>query len=78
MEIITINVGFNDSEKKAGHFVKEHAIKYPVIFDADSEITMNNKVTGVPTVIIADSSGTIVFRQYYVPNQDEIYKLLWQ
>jgi hypothetical protein len=51
-------------------------MKYPVIFDSKSRITMQYKVIGIPTVILADASGTVLFRQYYVPNQQEIIKLL--
>lgn len=76
MEIITINVGHNDSEDRASRFIRKNEIKYPVIFDTKSKITMEYQVTGVPTIIIADTTGTILFRQYYVPDQEEINKLL--
>ena len=76
MEIIMINVGQNDSEAKASRFIRKNDIRYPVIFDANSKITMEYRITGVPTVIMADTTGTILFRQYYVPNQREITELL--
>lgn len=69
-------MGHRDSEAKASRFIKKNNIKFPVIFDKKSKITMEYRVTGVPAVIIADTAGTILFRQHYVPNQDEITKLL--
>lgn len=71
-----INVGQRDSEVRIRRFISKHEIRYPVIYDEESEITMNYRVFGVPTVIIADSSGTVVFRQYYMPKPEEIAGLL--
>ncbi len=76
IEIITINVGHNDSEGKIKNFVRMTGMNYPIIFDKKSVITKQYKVFGVPTVIIADTGGSIVFRQYYVPKAKEIQKLL--
>jgi peroxiredoxin len=76
IEIITINVGHNDSEGKIRKFVKMTGLKYPIIYDKKAEITKKYKVFGVPTVIIADTGGSIVFRQYYVPKAKEIKELL--
>lgn len=71
-----INVGQRDSEARIDKFVRKNTIKYPVIYDKKSEITMDYKVFGVPTVIIADTKGTVLFRQYYVPKPEEITRLL--
>lgn len=76
MEIITINVGHNDSERRAGIYAEKNNLQYPVIFDTKSKITREYRVTGVPTVFVADTEGTIIFRNYYVPNQEEINEML--
>jgi peroxiredoxin len=76
IEIITINVGHNETEEKAAKFVKRTGLNYPVIFDKNSTITKQYKVYGVPTVIIADTGGSIVYRQYSVPTEKEIKELL--
>jgi len=47
-----------------------------VIYDKGSKITRDYGITGVPTVIIADRTGAILFRNHYVPNEVEINKLL--
>lgn len=56
--------------------MKRTAMKQLVIFDNKSDITQKYRVFGVPTVIIAQKGGNIVFRQYYVPTAQEIKTLL--
>ena len=76
MDIITINVGHNDTEKRAKSFMRRTGMKQRTIFDARSEITQLYKVFGVPTVIIADKGGKILYRQYYIPEEKEVKPLL--
>lgn len=75
IEIITINVGFRDTETRANQFIQKNDLKYPVLFDTQSQITQEHNVTGVPTVLISDQSGNILFRNHYVPNQDDINRM---
>jgi len=51
-------------------------MKHLTIFDKKSAITKQYKIFGVPTVIIADKGGTIVFRQHFVPEEKDIKALL--
>lgn len=68
MEFLAINVGVNDSLKKVGKYIKKHDITYPVFFDNDSVVTRDFKVSGTPTVIIADKSGTVRYRDVGPPD----------
>jgi peroxiredoxin len=68
MKFIGINVGHNDSEGKARRFMDKTGITYPVIFDKRGKIPRKYGVQGVPTVLIADKNGNIVFRNYGVPD----------
>jgi len=77
MEFIGINVGHNDSEGKARRFMDKTGMTYPVIFDKKGKIPRMYGVQGVPTVLIADKTGTIVFRNYGVPDiSDEQFQQL--
>lgn len=67
MEFIAINVGFNDSEKKARRFMDKTGMTYPVIFDGNGAIGYKYRVQGVPTIFIADKKGVIVYKNYRVP-----------
>lgn len=76
LQVIAINVGYNDSLARIERFINKTDMSYPVIFDRNSTITSQYKVLGVPTIIIADTKGTIVFRQYYVPDEQILETLL--
>ncbi|PIE58178.1 MAG: redoxin [Desulfobulbus propionicus] len=77
MEFIGINIGSNDSPKRARAFMKKYKMAYPVIFDRSGTISQQYRVLGVPTIIVADKSGTIQFKNYGVPKiTDNVFKIL--
>lgn len=77
MEFIGINVGHNDSERKARRFMDTTGMTYPVIFDNKGKISRQYGVQGVPTILIADKNGVIVFKNYGVPEiTDEKFQQL--
>lgn len=79
MEFIGINVGYNDSEKKARRFMDKTEMAYPVIFDNEGAISSQYSIQGVPTIVIADKKGIVVFKNYAVPEiSDEYFQLLNQ
>ena len=67
MEFIGINVGHNDSERKARRFMDTTGMTYPVIFDNKGKISRQYGIQGVPTILVADKKGVIVFKNYGVP-----------
>ncbi|WP_028580809.1 TlpA family protein disulfide reductase [Desulfogranum japonicum] len=77
MEFIGINIGANDSPKRAKAFVKKTKMNYPVIFDKTGTISNQYRIVGVPTIIVADSAGVIQFKNYGTPNiTDKVYEIL--
>ncbi|NOQ46698.1 MAG: redoxin domain-containing protein [Desulfobulbaceae bacterium] len=77
MEFIGINVGVNDSETRARSFMDKTGMNYPVIFDKTGKLSQQYRVQGVPTIIIADKKGTVVFKNFGVPElTDEKFKQL--
>jgi peroxiredoxin len=79
MEFLGINVGHNDSEAKARRFMEATGMAYPVIFDRKGTIARQYGVQGVPTVLIADKKGMIVFKNYGVPEiSEDIFQRLNQ
>ncbi len=67
MTFIGINVAHNDSEARARRFMDKSGMTYPVIFDKEGNISRKYAVQGVPTVVVADKKGTVVFKNYGVP-----------
>lgn len=79
MVFIGINVGHNDSEKKARRFMDKTNMNYPVIFDKKGKITRQYGIRGVPTILVSDKNGTVVFKNYGVPEiTDEMFEQLSQ
>lgn len=71
MEFIAINIGYNDSPRRAKKFIKKTDMSYPVIFDSTHTITNGYMVYGVPTILIADSKGVVQFRHFGTPDITE-------
>ncbi len=73
MEFIGINVGHNDSEGKARRFMDKTGITYPVIFDNKGTISQQYGVQGVPTILVANKKGIVVFKNYGTPEITDEY-----
>lgn len=67
MEFIGINVGVNDSIAKVRRFMSESGMSYPVIFDSTGKISRQFGIVGVPTILVTDKKGIIVFKNYATP-----------
>ncbi|OQX12923.1 MAG: hypothetical protein BWK76_16970 [Desulfobulbaceae bacterium A2] len=78
MVFVGVNIGANDSPERARAFMQKTAMNYPVLFDQDSSITRRYRVLGVPTIVVANKSGRIVFQGHQVPEnfEQELGKLL--
>lgn len=78
MVFLGINIGANDSPERARAFIQKTGMKYPVVFDQNSAITRTYRVLGVPTLVVADKGGRIVFQGHQVPDtfEQELGKLL--
>jgi len=71
MAFVAVNVGFNDSVERARAFARKTGMTYPAIFDGSGQITQPYQLLGVPTILIADSSGVIQFRNFATPEITE-------
>lgn len=79
MGFIGINVGYNDSEGRARRFMDKTGISYPVVFDKKGLIPRQYGVQGVPTVLVANKQGVVIYKDYGVPKfTEEDFKQLNQ
>ena len=78
MAFIGINVGFNDSVKRAQTFMAQTKMQYPVIFDKGGRVSKQFSINGVPTIIVADRKGVVKFKNYGLPtiSDDDFKELL--
>ena len=55
-----LGVDIGESGKKVSGFVKKYGINYPVLLDADQNVSEKNGIVGIPTSFLVASDGTIL------------------
>lgn len=66
--MLAVNVGINDSAKKAALYKEKHNLPYSVLFDNDSLVTKLYNVMGTPTMVIMDKKGIIRYHSSATPD----------
>ena len=69
--VIGINVGGVDSPKVINKYLKRHHINYPVLIDSDNESVEAYSVYAIPTIILLDKAGKILFQDNEPPEKLE-------
>jgi peroxiredoxin len=64
---------FMESEKKVNAFIKKKKVAYPVLLDRRGKVARKYRVVGIPTYILIDRDGKVLFRDHDLP---EIRKVL--
>ncbi len=60
-------VDFMESPKKVDAFIKNKKVTYPVLLDRKGKVAKMYGVTGIPTYILLDRSGSVAYRGYELP-----------
>ncbi len=68
-EIISIDIQETPENVKA--FVEKNGIKHTVVIDPSSETAQAYKVVGIPTNVLVDKAGNVVFNQNELPSDLE-------
>lgn len=63
LQIIAINVSFNDDVKKAKELIDKNEAKFPVLMDKVSDISIEYGVRSLPTNFFIDKNGVIKSRE---------------
>jgi len=69
--VIGINVGGVDSLKVVKKYNKRYEINYPLLIDSDNETVEAYSVHAIPTVILLDKNGKVLFRDNEPPENLE-------
>ena len=69
--VIGINVGGVDSPKDIKKYGKRHNITYPLFIDSDNQTVEAYSIRAIPTVILLDTEGNILFRGNELPENLE-------
>ncbi|MDD5688576.1 MAG: TlpA disulfide reductase family protein [Elusimicrobia bacterium] len=74
--LVVISVNVQEREEKVSSFVQKKKILYRILLDSSAEVSNKFKVYGIPTNMLIDSKGVIVFRGNDMPDVKEIEKIL--
>jgi thiol-disulfide isomerase/thioredoxin len=69
--VIGINVGGVDSLSDVKKYGKRHKINYPLFIDSDNQTVEAYSIHAIPTVILLDTNGNILFRGNELPENLE-------
>lgn len=72
LEVVAVNVG--ERQNKVAAFVKRYNLSYKVLLDTSASVSKSFSVIGVPTYVLIDKKGRIVFTDNYFPEKE--YKKL--
>ena len=64
LEVLTVNVGINDSVSNVKDLFAKNGYNLPVVFDADGSLTSQYKVIGTPTQVLIDKDGKVRIRTH--------------
>jgi peroxiredoxin len=71
VEILAINVGFQDTLEKAKSYTIEQELPYSVAFDENTVITKNYGVIGTPWQVVIDINGKVRYFSNHTPENFE-------
>jgi thiol-disulfide isomerase/thioredoxin len=71
--VIGINVGGVDSLKSVKKYSKRYKVNYPLLIDSDNETVEAYSVHAIPTVVLLDKNGKILFRDNEPPAKLDEY-----
>lgn len=65
LRILAIN--YEESPEAVNAFVRAKMVRYRVLLDSDGRVAQSYGVVGIPTYILINRHGTVVFRGYEIP-----------
>ena len=70
-EILAVDI--KESQEKVAAFVNKNDINYTVLLDKDGKVSSSYAVLGIPTNLIIDKKGNIVYNANGIPPKAEEY-----
>ncbi len=64
LSVFGVNAGEEDEPaKKAQGFVTQHDLTYPVLLDAEDELSQTYSIQAFPTIVLIDRKGVVRYMQ---------------
>jgi len=68
VELVAINV--EETADKVQRFIGSYSFSYRVLLDTDTKVAQAFGILGVPTYILINKEGSIVFDNHYFPQKE--------
>lgn len=68
IEVLAVNL--REAKAKVEKFIKRYDINYRVLLDSDAEAAYAYDILGIPTYVLIDKKGNIVFSDNYFPEKE--------
>jgi peroxiredoxin len=72
LQILAIDI--KEDSKKVAEFAKKKEIKYTILLDTNGETAKNYKVVGIPTNVLIDKDGKILYSGYELEDCKKLLK----
>jgi peroxiredoxin len=73
LEILHVYVGVRDSLETVSRYYKKNPVPFPVLFDEKGTVSSSYGVRGIPSFILVNSEGKIVYREHELPENFKTY-----
>jgi thiol-disulfide isomerase/thioredoxin len=71
LQILAID--FMESREQVKAFMKTKGVTYPVLYDSDGTVARSYRIAGIPTYVLLDKEGKVVYFDNILPSSVEKY-----
>jgi peroxiredoxin len=72
LQILALN--FMESREKVSAFVSSKKVLYPILLDRNGDVARSYKVVGIPTYVLIDRNGRLVYRDHDLPDVNRLLR----
>ncbi|MGD9506416.1 MAG: TlpA family protein disulfide reductase [Syntrophobacteraceae bacterium] len=73
LEILEVYVGVRDTIEAVRKHQERHPVPFPILFDEGGQVSSSFNVRGIPTFVLVNKDGNIVYRDYQPPENFKQY-----
>jgi thiol-disulfide isomerase/thioredoxin len=71
LQILAID--YMESREQVKAFMKTKGVTYPVLYDSDGTVARSYRIAGIPTYVLLDKEGKVVYFDNILPSSVEKY-----
>jgi len=68
--LVVLGINSGEPAARVARFLKNYSLAYPVLLDDYSEVAIKYRLIGVPTYVLIDKQGNIIYQDNYFPTDE--------